>query len=102
MVRVPIVCTLTAEDKLGRGAEWRRFLDSSVSEMLRSNTVARLRLIDSGDVILSAANLARREKECCAFFNFRLDLRSDGVWLEIEAPADAAVLLDDLISSREN
>lgn len=102
MSREPIVCTLNSDDKTARGTEWRQFLQSSVMEVIRTDAVARLRLVEGDDVILSAANLARREKECCAFFEFRIDLSSDGVWLEIEAPVDAAALLDDLIGSRAN
>jgi MerR family copper efflux transcriptional regulator len=97
---VPIVCSLTSDDKSFRGAEWRHFLETCVTEVVRSDTLARLRLIDGDDVILAATDLARREKDCCAFFDFRLDLLSDEVWLEVEAPLEAAALLDDLISSR--
>ena len=102
MARVPIVCTLTSEGRVSRGDEWRRFLDANVVAINRSDTTARLRLVTGDDVILTAIDLARREKDCCAFFDFHLDLLSQEVWLEIEAPVEAAALLDDLISRPAN
>ena len=58
----------------------------------------RVRLKDGDQVILNTIDLARREKDCCAFFEFRLELLPDQVWLEIGAPAEAAAILDALIS----
>ncbi len=52
------------------------------------------------DIILSAVDLARREKACCEFFEFRLELQADVVWLKVDAPAEASTILDALIISR--
>lgn len=93
-----IACTLSTAEKAGRGDEWRRFLDTNVVEVARSRTGVRLRLVDGDDVMMSAIDLARREKACCAFFAFSLELLADQIWLLIEAPADAADLLDELIA----
>ena len=97
MTQIPIACTLSEDDQMTRGDEWRRFLDANVIEVIRSESSARLRLLDSDAVILAAVDLSRREKECCAFFEFRLELLPDAVWLEVAAPAEAANLVDALV-----
>jgi MerR family transcriptional regulator, copper efflux regulator len=98
VTQIPIACTLSAADKTTRGDEWRQFFVDNVEESVRSETSVRLRLKNGDDVILNAVDLARREKDCCAFFEFRLELLPDVVWLEIGVPADAAAILDALIS----
>ncbi len=44
MTRVPIACTLTADEAGDRIGEWREFLARSVEERQIEGTVARLRL----------------------------------------------------------
>lgn len=95
MARVPIACTLSEDQADARLAEWQQFVDTRVQEVERAGAVARLRFEPSDEAVLAAANLARREKACCAFFEFRLTLLAENVWLEIEAPA--AELLDGLV-----
>jgi hypothetical protein len=56
-----------------------------------------MRLKGGDDVISSTVHLARREKDCCAFFDFRLEIEPDVVWLEVGAPTEAAAILDALI-----
>jgi hypothetical protein len=99
VTQIPIACTLTASEKTARGDEWQRFLATSVSKSIRTETSVRMRLIDGDDVILKAVDLARREKDCCAFFEFHLDVLPDAVWLEMAAPIEAASLLDTLVDS---
>jgi hypothetical protein len=99
MVRIPIACTLVEEDRADRVEEWRAFLGSSVREVERAPTVARLRLVQGDDVLVAAADLAGRERACCAFFTFTL--RIDGpetTWLEVEVPDDAVPVLDGLLA----
>jgi hypothetical protein len=99
VTQIPIACTLSAADKTTRGEEWRQFLLTNVAEIVRFDTSARMRLIGGDNVILTAVDLARREKDCCAFFDFRLVPLPDDVWLEVEVPADAVAILDDLVNS---
>jgi hypothetical protein len=96
VTRVPIACTLEASDAQARVIEWKEFLESCVVEVQRTPTMARLRLRDQGESILAATDLARREKTCCGFLEFRLSLLSDAVWLEIETCLDAELSLDEL------
>ena len=100
MTQIPISCTLTAEDRSIRGDEWRRFLNSSIDDVRRSGHSARLLLKGGDDVLLTAIDLARREKDCCAFFEFRLQLLPDeAMRKELEADyqkmIDAGLLLGD-------
>jgi hypothetical protein len=95
---IPIACTLSAADQTLRGDEWRRFLNADVVEVIRSESSARLRLADGEDVITTAVDLARREKTCCAFFEFVLELLPEAVWLRVSAPSEAATILDDLFT----
>jgi hypothetical protein len=96
---LPIACTLSASEQAGRGDEWRTFLVENVVEVIRSDSSVRLRLADGDDVIVAAVNLARREKACCAFFDFELELLADEVWLRIGAPPEAATMLVDLTTA---
>jgi MerR family copper efflux transcriptional regulator len=99
MTQIPITCTLSAADKTTRGDEWQQFLTTNVAQFIRSDTSVRMKLIGGDSVILSAVDLARREKDCCAFFEFRLELLPDAIWLEVGAPVEAASLLDALVDA---
>jgi hypothetical protein len=94
--RIPIACSLSTSDASERISEWRAFLEKDVVETDRTTALVRLRLTDEVDSVLSAIDLAQREKACCAFFEFRLAILSESVWLEISIPDDAGVTLDEL------
>jgi hypothetical protein len=47
--------------------------------------------------VADAVHLAQREKACCPFFEFRLELEADRILLRIEVPADGADALDALV-----
>ncbi|MCU1450789.1 MAG: putative MerR family transcriptional regulator [Acidimicrobiales bacterium] len=98
MPQVPIACSLTEEGLVDRVDEWRQFLSTSVTTVDASDTSARLLLRGDDDVLLRAVDLAEREKACCAFFEFGLALDSDGRWLTVAVPDDAAPILRDLLS----
>jgi hypothetical protein len=82
-----------------RGAQWRQFLVENVVAIMRTESSARLRLADGDDAVVKAVDLARREKACCAFFDFELELLAEQVWLRIEAPPEAAAVLVELTSA---
>lgn len=102
MVRIPIACSLAADHAGARIEEWRQFVSRRVVEIARSEGSVRLRLEDSDEALLLATDLARREKTCCAFFEFRLVPLPEAVWLEVEAPDEAAAILDELVNLRRN
>lgn|SRR5487761_581413 len=97
MSQVPIACSLTPHDAGDRVEEWRRFLGERTVEVERTDNSARFRLDESDDALLIACDLARREKACCPFFDFRLLLTLEAVWFEVEAPQETAEVVDALI-----
>lgn len=98
VTQIPIACTLSAAEKLNRGDEWRQFLVKHVVEVNRYESSTRLRLAEGDGVVVIAVDLARREKACCAFFEFSLELLPDAVWLRVEVPPEAATILDGLFT----
>jgi len=95
VARIPIACTLATDEMGERAAEWREFVTQNVVARARpTSNVARLRLRDGDEAALAAIDLARREKKCCAFFNFSIEPQPDATWLVIEAPDEAAALVD--------
>jgi hypothetical protein len=97
---IPIACSLTSADATDRSNEWQRFMVDHVGGIERSETSARLRLNEGDAAVLAATDLAKREKACCPFLDFRLVPLVDAVWLEVDAPAEAAAIVDQLIESR--
>ena len=96
-MRVPIACTLTAEDQPDRLDEWRAFLTTHVEAAELLPTLARLKLRVGDEAVLVAADLSLREKQCCAFFEFNIRLDGAGRWLTIGVPDDAAPVLAGLV-----
>ena len=94
-MQVPIACSLTAADATDRLSEWRAFISQSTVGRTREGGVVRLALVPSDDVLVAAADLARREKTCCPFFDFAIEIGPDGNTLRVEVPADAVQVLDD-------
>lgn len=98
-MRIPIACTLTAADAKSRGDEWREFLATSATASERlSGHQLRVRLTLEPGVLDAAVDLARREKTCCAFFDFSIDVAADQLWLRVAVPPEASGILDDFAS----
>ncbi|HVA05804.1 MAG TPA: hypothetical protein VNG12_03585 [Acidimicrobiales bacterium] len=87
---VPIACTLGASELPDRLAEWQAFFGDHVegSEPVSEQRL-RLRLRDSDAALLAAASLSRREKACCAFFEFSVELGVHERWLVVSVPPGA-------------
>lgn len=94
-MKVPIACTLSAENAADRVDEWRAALAATVTAVSRpAPSRAELRLAgDPGDIAV-LVDLARWEKACCAFFGFAFDVDQDGVVLAVSVPDDAVEVLD--------
>jgi MerR family transcriptional regulator, copper efflux regulator len=97
VAHVPFTCSLMADDATTRVEEWRQFVKQRVVEVDRGERSARLRIEDGEDALVTAARLARSEKACCPFLEFRLILLAEAIWLEIDAPEEAAAILDGLV-----
>jgi hypothetical protein len=96
-LRQPVACTLEARDLNSRMAEWRTFAHQSVDVAEReAEQRLRLRLRASNDDLVAAVDLARRERGCCRFFEFVVEILADGNWLVISVPPEAVGRLDAL------
>ncbi len=98
-MQVPIACTLTTDAAGGRIEEWRRFLAQHTAAVERtSDRRLRVRLTDTDRALQGAVDLARREKACCAFFEFSISVGADASWLCVEVPSDAVAILTEFAS----
>jgi hypothetical protein len=98
-VQIPIACSLTTAQANDRVGEWRGWRAADIDAVETGTGWVRLRLIDDDAAVARTASLARREKACCPFFGFSLDLDDAGRWwLRVSAPVGAQADLDDLLS----
>lgn len=96
-MRVPIACTLNADDATDRVEEWRIALRSSVAATARpAPHRLELRIAEEPGAVAMLVDLARREKACCGFFTFTVEIDAHRAALVIEAPEDAIPVLDGL------
>jgi len=99
LMRIPIACTLTSEAAVARLEEWRSFLAHSTGAVQKSGELAlRVQLDGSARATEAAVDLARREKACCGFFEFSIEVEADACWLSIKVPPDAVGALEDFAS----
>lgn len=94
----PIACSLDAAGYDDRITEWRAFGRSSVTATDHVGTVARFKLADGDSVLATAASLAQREKECCPFFAFSIELEPAERWLKASVPPDAIETLSSFVA----
>ena len=94
-MEIPVACTLSAGEVVDRTGEWRHFFASSIESAQIEQSHLRLRLKHSTEVLPIAVDLAQREIECCAFFEFSIVLRSDSYWLIMGVPHGAEGMLHD-------
>jgi hypothetical protein len=98
-MRIPIACTLTSESAAERLEEWRYFLGhSTVAAEKAGDLQLRVQLDDSTRTLEAAVDLARREKACCGFFGFAIEVEAHASWLSITVPPDAADTLEGFMS----
>ncbi len=90
----PIVCTLEEEARPAREAECHELFSRALVASERTEEGVRLRFRSDDGVEEQVRDLARREKECCAFFEFEVVRETGSVRLDWSGPADAQSLLD--------
>ncbi len=96
VMKIPVACTLGAQDAGKRVEEWRRFFERSIDAADPGGPQRlRGRLDPTPETMIAAIDLALREKSCCSFFDFSIDLQLDGCWLVIAVPPDASGVLAD-------
>lgn len=92
-----VACTLEDAEVPGRISEWKALL-ALTTERARGQETVTLRFAAAPGLAARIADLAQRELECCAFFEFTVRIVGDVVELEVRAPSDAAPLLDAFLS----
>lgn len=92
---VPIACSLDAGELGARVDQWRQLLAAVATRTDRPHP-GRLEigLSDNDRGLAQLMRLARFERECCPFFGFTFLVGASSATLAIEAPPDAAALLD--------
>ena len=89
---VPDACTLPTVERPLRVAEFDD-LFLSITDVERVGDTLTLRLAGGADVLASARDLARRESQCCSFFDFTVGPDGDSVLMTVAVgPAHANVL----------
>jgi hypothetical protein len=101
-VEAPIACTLEAGAARAQLDAWRDLLAGAID---RRNRVAtgrlELALASDFDQVDALVRLAQQETTCCAFFAFSVVIGAEALTLVIEAPDDAAAVLDDFANTAE-
>jgi len=95
---VPIACTLTADDVVDRLAEWSAFFSSMVRKVSSDPDHATLTLVGGTEPVLTAADLAAREKACCSFFEFSIEWSQSETLLHVGVPREAESVLAGLLA----
>lgn len=80
-----------------RGAEARELLGRAPVRRERTSDGVLLRFPRSPHLEASLRDLARREKECCPFFEFSFAEEGGELELRITAPAEAQATLDAML-----
>jgi hypothetical protein len=94
-VDIPIACSLTPAGARSQLDEWRALLAAAVTGTERPGpAVLSLRLRDDPGQLAAVVALAQREKACCPFFGFALEIGADSVALQVSVPPDAVSILD--------
>lgn len=83
-----IACTLDSASVGDRVAEWREVVNRATARDSVDNGVA-LQLPSDPVLLAEVSRLAAAEADCCAFFDFTLQITHVGVRLEVRAPDDA-------------
>jgi hypothetical protein len=96
VTKVPIACTLTVDAAVDRVAEWKELLSTRVHRVDQDRNQATLTLIGTEDVLV-VTDLAERERVCCPFFQFSIELDTIETRLRIGVPAEAEPILNELL-----
>jgi hypothetical protein len=88
----PVMCDMTgATDTLAeRTDEYRRLFRQSLIGRSRTGTGLRFRFRADPGLADWVRDLARREKQCCAFFDFTVQVSGGEVWWDASVADDEA------------
>jgi hypothetical protein len=95
-VKVPISCSLEPAEAKSQLDEWQQL--RRVLRQVKRVSPRRLELflLPEADVA-SLVALAQKEKACCPFFAFTIEIAADHLVFVLAVPADAIGILDNLV-----
>lgn len=88
----PIACNLDAADVGDRSSEWNQLLSQAT---IYRRTKEGVEVTFSNELKETVQDLAKREKDCCPFFNFDFSDTKTGFMLTATAPPDAQFVFDE-------
>ncbi|HST24453.1 MAG TPA: hypothetical protein VLJ76_00530 [Gaiellaceae bacterium] len=86
-----VACTLNTEELTDRRARWDRLVEQAFVEREPTARGQRLVFRREAGVETELRELARLEKECCAFADWEVGEEDDRVVLDVGGTADEAV-----------
>jgi hypothetical protein len=98
---LPIACTLTGNELPARLAEIRALSRQALRAKTSTGTHAVLSFEPAPGVRDRLAAIVAAESKCCAFLTMDLADQPEAITLAIDAPADAELVLEELLSSFE-
>lgn len=96
---LPIACSLSGADLAERLARMSDLGRSALFGVERDGTRAVLRFLPDDETAALLAAIVEAEAECCAFLDMRIAPSGDALALTIDAPADARVVVDELVDA---
>ncbi|MBT2407439.1 MULTISPECIES: MerR family transcriptional regulator [unclassified Streptomyces] len=93
----PVACTLGGAE-LGERTQWQALIAQATSREEIADGV-RLTFPSTAELAAELASLAAAEQDCCAFFDFTLNLAPARLTLTVRAPEAADSLLADLFGA---
>jgi hypothetical protein len=96
---LPIACSLTAAELPKRLTEIAALGREALVDVRNESTRAELRFADRAGVHQRVDAIVAAESECCAFLTMRVSNPPGLVVLNIEAPEDAELVLQELVAT---
>jgi hypothetical protein len=98
VTEVPIACTLNGDEVVHRLVEWKAVLSRVVGSADYHENGATLTLLGGSEPLLTITDLAEREKACCSFFLFSIELDGVETRLHIDVLPEAEPVLTELLT----
>jgi hypothetical protein len=97
--KLPIACSLSATELPARLAEMSDLGRAALLDVERSGARAVLRFRSGAEIRQRLAVIVAAEARCCALLDMRLRDDDGGLALTVDAPANAAPVVDELVAA---
>ena len=92
------VGSLNADEVVHRLGEWKAVLSRVVGSVDYHQNRAILTVLGGSEPMLAITDLAEREKACCPFFLFSIEVDGAETRLYIDVPTEAELVLTELLA----